>query len=135
MCGNQTTSEMNTNHEQVQLCERDDAKVGSYSSACLDVLDPGLIDHASPHKVSAHETISRRISVWCEPQTSGLLLHKQRHVRRIWEACAARCYVRGIAHEDFELVLLVNGSVCVTKDCEKSSRTQFNGIDVEMKSC
>ena len=44
MCGNQTTSEMNTNHEQVQLCERDDAKVGSYSSACLDVLDPGPID-------------------------------------------------------------------------------------------
>ena len=35
---------MNTNHEQVQLCERDDAKVGSYSSACLDVLDPGPID-------------------------------------------------------------------------------------------
>ena len=35
---------MNTNHEQVQLCERDDAKVGSYYSACLDVLDPGPID-------------------------------------------------------------------------------------------
>ena len=62
-----------------------------------------------------------------------LLLH--RHVRRIWEARAARCYVRGIAHEDFELVLLVNGSVCVTKDCEMSSRTQFTGIDVDVKSC
>ena len=65
----------------------------------------------------------------------GLLLHRQRHVRRIWEACVARCCVRGIAHEDFDLVLLVNGSVCVTKDCEMSSRTQFNGIDVDVKSC
>ena len=35
---------MNTNHEQVQLCERDDAKVSSYSSACLDVSDSGPID-------------------------------------------------------------------------------------------
>ena len=35
---------MNTIHEQVQLCERDDATVGSYSSACLDVLDPCSID-------------------------------------------------------------------------------------------
>ena len=35
---------MNSNHEQVQLCERDDAKVCSSSSACLDVLDPGPID-------------------------------------------------------------------------------------------
>ena len=43
--------------------------------------------------------------------------------------------MRGIAHEDFELVLLVNGSVCVTKDCEMSSRTQFTGIDVDVKSC
>ena len=57
------------------------------------------------------------------------LLHRQ---RRIWEACAAPCYVRGIAHEDFELVLLVNGSVCVTKDCEMFSPTQFNGIDVDV---
>ena len=64
-----------------------------------------------------------------------LLLHRQRHVRRIWEARAARCYVRGIAHEDFELVLLVNGSVCVTKYFEMSSRTLFNGIDVDVKSC
>ena len=77
MCGNQTTSETNTNHEQVQMCERDDAKVGSYSSACLGVLDPGPIyrecsTNASPRNVSTHEAISRRISVWCKPLMSDL---------------------------------------------------------------
>ena len=44
MCGNQTTSEMNTNHEQVQLCERDDAKVGFEFFRVSYVLDPGPID-------------------------------------------------------------------------------------------
>ena len=82
------------------------------------------------------EVISRRISVWCKPLTSDLAFVAQT------ETCEADlgslrswCYVRGIAHEDIELVLLVNGSVCVTKDCEMPSRTQFNGIDVDVNSC
>ena len=32
--------------------------------------------------------------------------------------------------EDSELVLLVNGSVCVAKECDIFSRTRFSGTDV-----
>ena len=35
--------------------------------------------------------------------------------------------------EDYELMLLVNGSVCVAKECEFFSRTRFNGADVNVK--
>ena len=38
--------------------------------------------------------------------------------------------------EDYELMLLVNGSVCVAKECEIFSRTWFNGarVNANMKA-
>ena len=59
---------MNIHHGQVQLWERGDAKVGSYSPGCLDVLNPGPIDQGTfdggrfaIHNGSAHEATSREI--------------------------------------------------------------------------
>ena len=34
--------------------------------------------------------------------------------------------------EDNKLMLLVNGSVCVAKECEFFSRTRFNGANVDV---
>ena len=45
-------------NEQVQLCERDDAKVSLFSPAELDVLNPGLVDQG----------ITGKIPVWWMPQ-------------------------------------------------------------------
>ena len=118
MCGDQTTSETNMRHGQVQLCERNDAKISLYSPAEFDVVESWSSRSGNVRRRTLQHATCLNMERFHEEFLFGvsrkrvILLHRPRHVRRIWEAqLGATC-------KDFESVLLGNGSMCVTKECE-----------------